>query len=75
MIGKSRPAWLAIKNYSGSKELDPRPIALVPVHIDVYSSLVTSIGGYSHAFIITDRYEDQGLSVGYVQEMDSSQII
>jgi hypothetical protein len=36
MIGKS-----ALENYPGSKEPDPRPMALV--HMDVYSSLATSI--------------------------------
>ena len=44
MIGKR-----TLENYSGSKEPDPRP-----VHMDVYSSSVTSIEGYNHALIITD---------------------
>jgi hypothetical protein len=47
MIGKS-----TFKNYPGSKEPDHRPMTLV--HIDVYSSSVTSIEGYHHALIITD---------------------
>ncbi len=47
MIGKS-----TFKNCTGSKEKDHRPMALV--HIDVYSSQVTSIEGYNHALIITD---------------------
>ena len=41
-----------IRNYPGSKEPDPRSMALV--HMDVYSSSVTSIEGYNHALIITD---------------------
>ena len=41
------------ENYPGSKEPDPRrPMALV--HMDAYSSSVTSIEGYNHAPIITD---------------------
>ena len=42
MIGKS-----TLENYPGSKEPDPRPMALV--HMDLYSSSVTSIEGYNHA--------------------------
>jgi hypothetical protein len=41
MIGKS-----TLEYYPGSKEPDSRPMALV--HMDVYSSSVTSIEGYSH---------------------------
>ena len=47
MIGKS-----TLENYPGSKEPDPRQMALV--HMDLYSSSVTSIEEYNHALIITD---------------------
>ncbi len=46
MIGKS-----TLEHYSRSKAPNPRPMALV--HMDVYSSSMTSIGGYSHALTIT----------------------
>ena len=48
MIEKS-----TLENYPGSKdkEQDPQPMALV--HMDVYSSSVTSIEGCNYALIIT----------------------
>ena len=47
MIGKS-----TLENYPGSKEPDPRPMALV--HMDIVSSSVSLIEGYNYALIITD---------------------
>jgi len=57
MIGKS-----TLENYPGSKEPDPRPMALV--HMDVYSSSVTSIEGYNHALIITDSCSEHRWQYG-----------
>ena len=57
MIGNS-----TLENYPGSKEPDSRPMALV--HMDVYSSSVTSIEGYDHALIITDSCSEHRWQYG-----------
>ena len=74
MIGKC-----TLENYPGSKEPDPRPMALV--HMDVYSSSGTSLEGYNHAVIVTDSRSEhrwhslavwneyKGRSLGNVKEM------
>jgi hypothetical protein len=57
MIGKS-----TLENYPGFKEPDSRPMALV--HMDIYSSFVTSLEGYNHALIITDSCSEHRLQNG-----------
>ncbi len=41
-----------LENYPGS--MDPAPQLLGRVHMDLYSSSITSIEGYNHAIIFTD---------------------
>ena len=51
MIGKS-----TLENYQGI--MQPASRLLVVVHMDIYSSLIPSIEGYNHFFILTDSYAE-----------------
>ena len=53
---------LAGKSDFATKEPDPLPIALV--HMNVYSSSVTSIEGYNHDLIITDSCSEHRWQYG-----------